>query len=113
MRCLALETVFAENNIWFEYRENGEYTFYEIGKPEPFTTHPLSEYDKAMMKKKREKYFKAIPMPSPEENITDICLQLKNELNELKMATAAGDIAPDAADKKIREIEDVLKMLEA
>ena len=112
MRCLALETVFAENNIWFEYRENGEYTFYEIGKSEPFTTHPLSEYDKAMMKKKREKYFKAIPMPSPEENITDICQQLKNELNELKMSRAAGEIEPAAAEEKILGIEDLLKLMD-
>ena len=225
MRCLALEKVFAENNVRFEYRENGEYTFYqdnpffekddyseeyksqckvkyeeifknrylkwdyrfhnhvddisdqdelyrwinrynrehgyccyvgednclhitlhiilpekeeadlepcraawkmysdmelmtlivknnEIGKPEPFTTHPLSEYDKAMMKKKREKYFKAIPMPSPEENITDICQQLKNELNELKMSRAVGEIEPAAAEEKIREIEDLLKLMD-
>ena len=84
----------------------------EICKPEPFTTHRLSEYDKAIMKKKREKYFKAIPMPSPEENIDNICQRLKNELNELKMSRAAGEIEPAAAEEKILGIEDLLKLMD-
>ena len=51
-------------------------------------------------------------MPSPDENITDICQQLKNELNELKMSRAAGEIEPAAAEEKILGIEDLLKLMD-
>ena len=224
MRCLALEQVFAEKNIRFEYRENGEYTFYqdnpffekddyseeyksqckvkyeksrdsfvlnwdymfsadlddvadknelyrwinqynrkygyncylgednrlhstlcyilpdnegnmleacrkalekfndleltalitinfECDKSEPFSTRPLTEYEKSLRKKRHNECFKVVEMPSPEENIDNICQQLQAELDELKMSRVAGEIEPATAEEKIREIEDLLKLM--
>ena len=84
----------------------------EFDKPEPFSLKPLTEHDKAMMKKKREKYFKVIPMPTAEENISDICQQLHSELDALKTALESKTADPAEVEPKIREIEELLKMFE-
>ena len=65
-----------------------------------------------MMKKKREANFKIIHMPSTEENITDICQQLRSELGELKLSVENNTMDPAEAEPKIREIEELLKMFE-
>ena len=49
-------------------------------------------------------------MPSPEENMDDICQQLQAELDELKTSVADGSMDSAAAEEKIREIESVLTM---
>ena len=83
----------------------------ELCKPEPFTVHPLTEYEKAVMKKKQQEDFKVIPQPSPEETFGNMQKQLQDEINDLKISVAAGEISAEEADAKIKELEQLKQML--
>ena len=83
---------------------------FECDKSEPFSTRPLTEYEQSLRKKRHNECFKVIEMPSPEENMSNMCQQLQAKLNELKLSGAANEISAEAAAGKIKELEDLISM---
>jgi hypothetical protein len=84
----------------------------EYDKPEPFSLKPLTEYDKMIMKKNFNSQVKVISMPSREESFADIQKHLQDEINELKVSAAAGEISAEEAEAKIKELEQIMQMLQ-
>jgi tetratricopeptide (TPR) repeat protein len=55
---------------------------------------------------------KVISTPSSEECFGDMQKQLQYEINELKVSAAAGDISAEEAEAKIKELEQLMQMLQ-
>ena len=84
----------------------------EYDYPEPFSLKPLTEYDKMIIKKKRKASMNYAVMPSPEEGFGNMQKQLQNEINELKISAAAQEISTEEAEAKIKDLEQLMQMLQ-